>query len=207
MLRPKKNDQVFFSLFSSILTDTHSAAEVLDDLFLNFTDVEEKVKTLDELEHKCDKSVHTILDEVNRSFITPLDREDIIYIAKVMDNVIDNIVSTANRIRLFNILSIREDTYQITKLITTCTAELCHVGEELAKMKNTQSLHDRIVEVNRIENQGDVIYGTVMQELFLKEKDPIEIIKWKEIYEHLERILDACEDVANMIEGIVSKNA
>ncbi len=150
--------------------------------------------------------MHEIINQVNRSFITPIDREDIILIAKVMDNINESIDSTAHRRKMFNIGTIREEAFQMTSLISICTKETQYVVNELEKMKKSRILHEKIVEVNRIENQGDEAYGKIIQNLFLNERDAVEIIKWREIYEYLEKTLDACEDVANVIEGIVSKN-
>jgi predicted phosphate transport protein (TIGR00153 family) len=207
MLKTSKKDLVFFDLFSVVMNDTCEAAKKLEELFLNYTDLEEKIKEIEVLEHKCDKTVHDLLEHLNRSFITPLDREDIFLIAKMMDDIIDFIESTAHRLKLFNITVIRPESHEMTRLIIKCTNELRNVIEELKRLKYSKTLHARIVEVNQIENEGDDAYRKLIQDLFTIEKDPIEIIKWKEIFEFMEKTLDACEDVANIIEGIVSKNA
>jgi uncharacterized protein Yka (UPF0111/DUF47 family) len=119
----------------------------------------------------------------------------------------DNIESTAFGLKLLNIDVIREESFEMTELIVKCTQELREVISELKKMKTSKIIQTKIIEVNRIENQGDEAYRRIITNLFSMEKDTIEIIKWKEIYEYMEKTLDACEDVANIIEGIVSKNA
>jgi predicted phosphate transport protein (TIGR00153 family) len=207
MFRTTKKDMIFYDLFSVVMTDTCEGAGILDDLFRSLTGVDEKIEQLESLEHKCDRTVHDVIDQLNRSFITPLDREDIFLIAKVIDNIMDSIEAVAHSIRLFNITSIRPEAIEMTALINKSAAVLAGVVSEMKNLKSSKTLHPGVVEVNRLENQGDVVYRSIIKELFTEEKDPIELIKWKEIVEQLEQALDSCEDVANVIEGIVSKNA
>jgi predicted phosphate transport protein (TIGR00153 family) len=207
MLKPRKNDQVFFELFIKVIDDTCIAAEKLENLFKDYSDADNKIRSLEEFEHSCDRTVHDLIDHLNHSFITPFDREDIFLITKVIDNIMDNIESTAFDLELLNIQEIRSESFAMAELIVKCTKELRCVVGELNHMKTSKTIQKEIIEVNRIENQGDEVYRNSIKNLFSSEKDPIEIIKWKEIYEYMEKTLDACEDVANIIEGIVSKNA
>ena len=207
MFRTTKKDMIFYDLFSVVMEDTCTGAEILEDLFRSFTNTEEKIDSLKKLEHKCDRTVHDVIDQLNRSFITPLDREDIYMIAKEIDNIMDCVESTAYRLKMFNITVIRPDSLEMADLVVNCAKVIRRVVDELRNMKNSKTLHDDIIEVNRLENQGDAIYRKFVRDLFVEEKDPLEIIKWKEIIEHMEHTLDACEDVANIIEGVVSKNA
>jgi uncharacterized protein Yka (UPF0111/DUF47 family) len=147
------------------------------------------------------------LEKLNKSFITPFDREDIYTLIKEMDNVIDFIEATSHRFNMLNITSIRPDALLLSSLIIECTKEITEIMLELKDMKKSKTIEKRIIEVNRIENMGDEIYRKAIYELFLNEKDAKEVIKWKETYEHLENTLDACEDVANIVEGIIMKNA
>ncbi|MDR3552460.1 MAG: DUF47 family protein [Clostridia bacterium] len=188
------------------MDNTCDAAEKLKDLLLNYTDTEAKIAAIEDLEHKCDINVHTLLKHLNRSFITPIDREDIYLIAKEMDDIVDHIESSAYRFKLFNIKEIRPAAMEMTDMIVNCTKELKVVVDEMRYMKTSKILHEKIIEVNRIENQGDDVYREAIHNLFLNETDPMEVIKWKEIYEYMEKTVDACEDVANVIEGIVTKH-
>jgi len=115
-------------------------------------------------------------------------------------------ISSAHRFILFNIETIRSEANEMGRLIVKCTDELRNVIFELKNMKRSTTLHDKIVEVNNIENQGDTLYRNFIMKLF-HEKDSVEILKWKEIFEFMESTLDACEDVANVIEGVVMKHA
>lgn len=206
MFKTTKKDLIFFDLFSVVMDDTCKAAEILQDLFTNFSDVDSKIKAIERLEHSCDRTIHDIIQHLNRSFITPIDREDIFIIAKTIDDIIDNIEATAQKLKLFMITQIRPQSLEMTRLITQCTKVLTDVVGELKNMKTSKILQPKIIEVNNIENQGDTTYNRIIQDLFSKEKNPVEIIKWKEIYESMESTLDTCEDIANVIEGIVSKN-
>jgi len=206
MFKTTKKDMIFYDLFSVVMDDTRKAAEILQDLFTDFTDVDDKILAIEKLEHSCDKSIHDIIEQLNRSFITPIDREDLFQIAREIDNIIDSIEETAQSLRLFSIKRIRPQAIEMVKLITQSTNVLSIVVDELKHMKTSKIMQDKIIEVNHIENVGDDTHNKVMQELFSKEQNPIEIIKWKEIFENMETTLDECEDIANMIEGIVSKN-
>lgn len=207
MFRITAKEGVFFELFTQTAADTCQAAKLLEMLMDNYVGVSEKIGAIEELEHKCDGHVHKMLELLNRSFITPIDREDIYLIAKELDNITDDIESTAHRFRMFNVTEIRDEAKQMGKLIVQCTEELREVMSELKRMKTSKRLREKIIEVNRIENEGDEIFRSAMQGLFVSESNPIEVIKWKEIYEYLENTLDACEDVADIIEGVVMKNA
>ena len=207
MFRITAKEGIFFELFVNTAADTCQAANMLEELMNNYVDVTNKIRAIEEIEHKCDGHVHKMLEQLNRSFITPIDREDIYMIAKELDNITDDIESTAHRFRMLNVTSIREDAKQLAKLIVQCTKELMNVMSELKRMKTSKILKEKIIEVNRIEDEADEIFRSAMQRLFVSESNPIEVIKWKEIYEYLENTLDACEDVANLIEGVVMKNS
>ncbi|MDP4094190.1 MAG: DUF47 family protein [Bacillota bacterium] len=207
MFRVTSREEIFFDLFVETANNVCRSADMLEELMINYVNVNEKIKAIEETEHECDQHVHDILKQLNRSFITPIDREDIYAIAKEMDNITDAIESTAHRFRMFNVTSIREDAKKIVALIVQSTKELTGVMSEMKDMKKSTALRKKIIEVNRIENEGDEIYRSAIAQLFVSEKDAIEVVKWKEIYEFLENTLDACEDVANLVEGVVMKHA
>lgn len=207
MFRITRKEEIFFDMFIETTQNSCKAAELLVDLMNQYTNVNEKIKVIEEVEHEGDQQVHKILEQLNKSFITPIDREDIHLIAKELDNITDYIESTAHRFQMFNVLSIREEAIKLAELAVVCTKELKEVMVELKNMKRSKLLKTKVIEVNRIENEGDDIYRTAMTNLFKNEKDAIEVIKWKEILEYLENTLDACEDVANIVEGVVMKHA
>ena len=207
MFRVTRKEEIFFDLFVDTVDLACIAAKKLNDLINNYTDVDKKIDSIQEIEHNCDIKVHDIIDQVNKSFITPIDREDINEIAKELDNITDAIEDTAHRFRMFDIKFIREDAKVLSNMIVTCTEELKVVMVEMKHMKTSKLLCPKIIEVNRIENEADVLYRKAITSLFTSGMDTLEIIRWKEIYEFLENSLDACEDVANTVEGVVMKHA
>lgn len=207
MFRVTAKETAFFDLFVETSTLTCKAAEMLEELMLNYVDIKEKVQAIEEVEHSCDQLVHKILDRLNKSFITPIDREDIYEIAKELDNITDAIEATAHRFTMLNVTSIREESKKLAHLIVEGTKELREVMSDLKNMQKSTNLSKKIIEVNRIENDGDNIFRHAITELFACESNALEVIKWKEIYELLENTLDACEDVANIAEGVIMKHA
>jgi predicted phosphate transport protein (TIGR00153 family) len=207
MFRITAKEEIFFDLFVETADAICKAAKMLADLMTNYCDVNHKIKAIEDMEHECDQHVHKIFEQLNKSFITPIDREDILLLAKELDNITDAIESTAHRFHMLNVKTIREESKTLAKLIVQCTSELREVMADLKNMKKSTTLQRRIIEVNRLENEGDEIFRNAITELFASENDPLEVIKWKEIYEYLENTLDACEDVANISEGVIMKHA
>jgi uncharacterized protein len=206
MIRIKRKGITFFDLFESASEIACQAAVVLQDIALHYENPEVKIKELEEKEHEADQLVHAMMDRLNRSFITPLDREDLLLISKDLDTITDCIESTAQLFVMFNVQTIREDAKKLVKLIVTATEEVHAVTKEMKNFKKSTEIKRRVIEINRIENAGDTLFCCAVRELFTQVKDPIEVMKWKEIFEYLEDSLDACEQVANIILGVVMKH-
>jgi len=206
MFRTTPKEERFFDMFIETAGKSCEAAVLLNDLVNNYYNINEKIDAIEKIEHECDQCCHDIIELLNKSFITPIDREDIDEIVKVLDNITDSIEATAHRFRMLNVKTITDETKVVTKLIVDCTTELQGVMTELKHMKTSKTLYKKIIEVNHIEDEGDDIFRDAITSLFRDNPDPIDIIKWKEIYELLENSLDACEDVANIVEGIVMKH-
>jgi len=201
-------DDTFFNLFVQSANKVYEGALLLKEIVSNpLNDLEQKVNKMKEIEEQGDENTHVILSQLNKSFITPLDREDIYQIAKELDEILDYIEDTAHSILIFGIKSSRKEAITITELIIIAAKEIQNITEALKDTKNTKQLYKKIVEINRIENDGDTIFREAVTKLFAEETKPIEIIKWKEIFEFLENTLDSCEDLANTIEGVVMKHA
>jgi hypothetical protein len=197
----------FYEFFVQTANIAYTEAKLLLDFLNNLENSEENLKKLKEVEHEGDKKQHEILEQLNKTFITPIDREDIYIIAKDMDDIIDYIESTASRFVMFNVNECTEDAISLSKMIVQCCKELIVIMEELKNMKTSKQLSKKIIEVNRIEEDGDVISRKAIGDIFRKDIKVIDVIKWREIYQYLEDTLDACEDLANVIEGVVMKNA
>lgn len=207
MFRITPKEEVFFDYFIETCEIICKAAALLDDLTNNYVNVNEKISSIEGTEHACDSNVHKILNELNKSFITPIDREDIFTIAKELDNITDDIETAAHRFSMYNVKSVKPDAITMTKLIVKATIELKSVMVEMKNMKKSKQLQSKIIEVNNVEDEADTIFRDAMANLFITEHDAVEVIKWKEIFELLENTIDACEDVANIVEGVVMKNA
>lgn len=207
MFRVTRKEEIFFDMFVETAESTLKAAKLLDEMVNNYVDVERKVAAIEQVENDCDKLVHKTLEQLNKSFITPIDREDIYLIAKEIDNITDAIESTAHRFVMFNVKKVTPETLAMTKHITKSCNELTLLCKELKDMKTSKVLIEKVVEINRIEDEVDDIFRKAIKDLFDTESSAVEIIIWKEIYEYLENTLDALEDVANIIEGVVTKHA
>jgi len=203
----KKKEDVFFTLFAESAAKVVKVGEAFKDLVINYENVARKVAYIKELETECDVKTHSILKQLNSSFVTPLDREDIYAMAKEIDDIVDSLEEAANRFLIFEVKSMRQEAITMTEIILQSIIELDGVFNNLPDYKKSESLMDKIIEVNRLENDGDLVYREALHTLFREEKDPIELVKWKQIYEHLEESLDSCENVANMVEGVIMKYA
>ncbi|MFL0195983.1 DUF47 domain-containing protein [Clostridium sp. WILCCON 0269] len=197
----------FYDFFVQTANIAYKAAKMLLDFLNDLENSEENLKKIKEVEHEGDKKQHEILEQLNSTFITPFDREDIYVIAKDTDDIIDYIESTASRFVMFNVNKCTEEAVVLGKMIVDCCKELILIMEELKNMKNSKQLAKRIIEVNRIEEEGDVVSRKAIGDIFRINMEVIDVIKWREIYQCLEDTLDACEDLANVIEGVVMKNA
>ena len=202
-----KKEDVFFKLFADSIAKVAEASAVFMDLVTNFENAEQKVAHLKVLETECDDQTFNIIKQLNRSFVTPLDREDIFHIAKEIDDIVDYLEDAANYFLIFEVGSIRPEVITMTEIILKSITELESLFQHLSDMKKTRPIMDNVVEVNRLENEGDLVFRESLHTLFKEEKNPIELIKWKQIFEVLEASLDSCERVANMVEGVVMKYA
>jgi len=207
MFRMTQKETEFFDLFVSSSEIAYKAAVSLQSLVLQYEDVEERIKGLEEKEHEADRIVHAMMDKLNKSFITPIDREDLFTIAKDLDSITDEINTTAHMFHMFNIQTIRPEAKSIVELIVAATERVHALTKEIKNFKkSSEKIREIVVEVNKLETESDVMYRAAMRSLFINEKDPIEIIKWRATYEALEEVLDTCEHVSNVILGVVVKH-
>jgi predicted phosphate transport protein (TIGR00153 family) len=207
MIGVKKKEDEFYSLLRTFASKIVTVSESLQNLVNDYTDVENKVTDLKLMETECDVLTHDILTALNGSFVTPFDREDIYDITKGLDEIVDLMEEVGNRFLIFDVKEMRTQTKVVASLIVQCVKELNILFNHLHEIKKNNIAREQVIEINRIENEGDVFFRTTIHELFKNEKDPIELVKWKHLYEQLEACLDACENVANNIEGVVVKYA
>jgi uncharacterized protein len=201
-LLPREDE--YFTFFSQMTAKMQEASTALVELTQgppeNFEAVVKKIK---DAEHNCDAITHEITTKLNKSFITPFDREDIFALSVALDDVLDYVDAAARAILMYNIKEITDHARHLAKVIQGQTIEINSAVSMLSKPTN---LNQHIVEIHRLENEADDVYFRAIGELFLKTTDPIELIKWKELYEILENATDRCESVANIIESIMLKH-
>ena len=199
-----KNER-FFELFSRSASNIRLAAEQLLNMVEHFTRVEEKAARLKEVESQGDLITHEIIEHLNSSFITPIDREDIYALAGKLDDVLDEIEGVSSRLHLFAVERPTSECIELVKIVVKATETIERGIKDLRKLSG---LKDVLVEIHSLENQADQITRQMVAKLFHNgDNDVINLIKWKEIYARLEHTADRCEDVANVIEDIMVKNA
>lgn len=202
-------DRKFFDLFEEAATNLVTIAGELKNL-MNEHSAEKRsdlVKRIHELENVGDSCTHRLMVELSSNFITPFDREDIHALASAMDNVADFIDASAKRMELYHIDNITEPMKQLADLVEQATKELAVAIKEMRNMNNVGRVKEALVRVNSIENHSDTIYNYAIADLFKTEKDAINLIKYREVLDHLENATDRCEDVADVIESIIIKNS
>jgi predicted phosphate transport protein (TIGR00153 family) len=178
-------------------------ARLLEEMFASEPPIADKAFEIKEVEHKCDFLTHEIIQRLNKTFVTPIDREDIHSLARTLDDVMDAIDNAAALVPLYKINNVRPGTRELAKVISSSVEEVRHALEALQRRKGVL---DRTVEINRLENEADRIHQRAVGQLFDEERDPIAVIKWKEILDLLEEATDRCEDVANLLENVVVKH-
>ena len=159
------------------------------------------------IEHQGDDVAHMIIEQLNKTFITPFDREDIHALTKELDNIVDMINNIVGRLRIYNITGVDKNLVEFAVVIEQSVQTVARAVGGLRHIKNVQVVFDACVEVNRLENVGDTMRDRVLMELFATVKNPIEVIKWKDIYQDAETVLDVCEDVAHVVDSIMVKQA
>jgi predicted phosphate transport protein (TIGR00153 family) len=198
-------EEKFFDLFEGSAQNMVKAAQKLKELIYNWENVEEKVNEITELEHTGDTITHQISERLHRTFVTPFDREDIARLAHSMDDVTDFIQAAADAMLIYKVDLPGQRAKELADVIVQSAIEVEKVMPELRRPTESKQVLERCVELNRLENVADRIFRSAIGELFDDTADAAKIIKWREIYEHMESATDRCEDVANVIEGVALK--
>ena len=197
----------FFGLFDKIADCGVEAADLFKQAVLEGKIDEATVKRMEAIEHKGDETTYAVIDKLNKTFITPFDREDIHALAKELDDVIDVINAMVGKLRTYKLTGVNKNLVDFALLIDESARSLACAVKGLNNMKNSQQILATCVDLNHKEDLGDSMRDKSIAELFESETNPINVIKWKEIYEDAETVLDICEDVANVIEAIIVKQA
>ena len=198
-------EEQYFSLFAQMTSYINDAANTLVEMMANNDGAyQEYVQRIKSIEHACDDLTHTVATRLNQSFITPYDREDIYMMSKALDDVVDLIDGAARAVVMYDIHETTEPAKQLAGIIQRMAMQLHEVVLVLEKPKGVT---ERLVELHRLENEGDDIYQRAVGGLFHETRDPLTVIKWKDVYEKLEAAVDRCENVANIIEGVIIKHS
>ena len=196
-------EEKFYTDFQALADELKRGAKLLEEMLAPERPVWDKADEIKEVEHKCDFLTHEIIQRLNRTFVTPIDREDIHALARSLDDVMDAIDASASLVRLYRLDSVRFGVRELAQVISASTHQVRLALEALEQHKG---LITHAVEINRLENEADRIHQQAVSRLFEDEKDPIVVIKWKETLDFLEDATDRCEDVANVLEGVMVKH-
>jgi len=203
MARLIPKDNSFFSMFSAMSDNLIAGARTLVDLFADYQDVETQIEEIHRIEREGDELTHAILTKLNQTFITPFDREDIHQLASKLDDVLDFINAASARLVMYRITTPPPAAGELARIILMQSQEL---QKAVSLMQKNGNILVHCVEINRLENEADQVSQHAIARLFECEKDPINLIKIKELLEFLERATDKAEDVANVLETVVLKN-
>jgi predicted phosphate transport protein (TIGR00153 family) len=197
-------EERFYDDFVALGEQIRVGSALLDEMLAPERPIWDKADEIKEIEHKCDFLTHEIIQRLHRTFVTPLDREDIHTLARSLDDVMDAIDASAGVVRLYQIERVRPDARELARLVRLSADQ---VVLALQALERRRGVAQPAVEINRLENEADRAHQAALRRLFEEERDPIAVIKWKEILDFLEDATDRCEDVANVLEGVVVKHA
>ena len=200
-------EEKFFDLFEASAQNMVKTAQKLKQLVDSWENVEEKVSEITELEHEGDMITHKVMEQLHRTFVTPFDREDIALLSHTLDDVTDFIHAAADAMFIYKVDHPGQRAKELSDIIVQATTEVERAMPQLRHRAQLRQILERCVEINRLENKADRVFRSAMAELFTDTTDIAEIIKWREIYEHMESATDRCEDVANVLEGVALKHA
>lgn len=197
----------FFDFFERHAAKTVEGAQEFLSLASTGANVTAKAKRIKEIEHECDTITHHCVEQLHKTFITPIERDDIFRLISKMDDIMDYVEAAAERIALYKLTTMTSDVKDLADVLLRATQELEGTLKLLRNLEHAEAITKRCIDINRLENEADSILRSAVARLFDEEQDVRAIIKWKEIYENLENATDRCEDVANIIEGVVLEHA
>lgn len=209
MVMSSKKGYDYFKKFSELGNYCYQSAILLNETLVNFNirTIDKRLKEMHQIEHDADLSKHELMQQLATEFIAPMEREDIVRLSQEIDDITDAIEDVLIKIHMYNVSKIKPETFKFTKLIISCCDALQTALGELHNFKKSNSLKEKLIEVNRLEETGDSLYYDTVHALFSNSTDPIELLVWSEIYSKLEKCADACEHASDAIESVVMKNS
>jgi len=206
-MRLLPHDASFFSHFEQQGQKTVEGCRAFLEMVENPTDLERKAERVKQIEPECDEITHEVVAGLHKTFITPLDRNDIYRLITKMDDIMDMVEAAADRLALYDVRDTSKEAVDLARCLVSGAEHVLGAVSGIRDLSKSDAILQHCVEVNRLENVADSILRGALARLFREEKDPIAVIKWKEIYETLESATDRCEDVANIIEGVLLENS
>jgi predicted phosphate transport protein (TIGR00153 family) len=206
-MRLLPHDASFFEHFEHQGKKTVEGCKAFLEMVENPTDLEAKAERVKRIEHECDDITHAVVEALHKTFITPIDSNDIYTLITRMDDIMDLVEAAADRLALYDIPHMTKEAVDLARCLVSSAEHVLGAVSSIRDLKRPNGILQHCIEINRLENVADGILRSSLARLFREEKDPIAIIKWKEIYETLESATDRCEDVANIIEGVVLENS
>jgi predicted phosphate transport protein (TIGR00153 family) len=197
-------DRVYFELFEEAGQNILKASDLLDQLLSTYPDSKELAQEIRACEHEGDRITHDIIDRLNHTFVTPIDREDILSLASALDDIVDYTEEVADFLGLYRIEAPMDQSIKLARVLKAAARQ---IAEAIPRLRGFRDMSNYTVEINRLENEGDRISREAIASLFDGGIDPMVVIRWKDLFERLEAAIDAAEHVANILEGIVIKNS
>jgi len=207
MIRLLPRQDTFFDMFEKQVDMVNDAAHRLHELVTDYKDVEDAAFKLRAMEHDADEVAHTIMNKLNMTFVTPLDREDIHELASALDDIMDFVEAAVDRMALYEVARPTDEAIKLCSILAQATEETVKAVYGLRDLKKPEIVREACVAINRLENEGDQANRVALSKLFQMHDDPIEALKWREIYDQIETAIDECEDVADIIESVMLKSA
>jgi predicted phosphate transport protein (TIGR00153 family) len=201
------HDRSFFAHFEAQGKKTVEGCRAFLDMVEDPTSLELKAERIKRIEHECDEITHAVVSALHKTFITPIDRNDIYTLITKMDDIMDLVEAAAERLALYDMPKMTKEAVDLAVCLVDSAVHVAEAVSAISDLGKPAKILEHCVEINRLENAADNVLRTALAKLFREEKDPIAVIKWKEIYETLEAATDRCEDVANVIEGVVLENS
>jgi hypothetical protein len=200
-------EESFFDDFEEHARKTVEGCRAFVDMAQGKVPSTEVCPRIKAIENECDHITHHVVERLHKVFITPIDRNDIFRLISKMDDVMDFVEAAAQRIALYEVNGHNKELWDLARVLLAGSERVCEAVTGMRNLKHPELILEKCVEINRLENEADVQLRGAIAKLFKEEKDPIQVIKWKEIFELLETATDRCEDVANIIEGVVLENS
>jgi predicted phosphate transport protein (TIGR00153 family) len=206
-MRLLPHDASFFARFDAHANKTVEGCKAFQDMLTSPILFEGNARRISQIENECDEITHAVVSALHKTFITPIDRNDIYTLITKMDDIMDLVEASAERLALYDLPRMTPEVADLARCLVDSAKHVAKAVAGIRDLGKSSAVLEQCIEINRLENCADVILRAALARLFREEKDPIAVIKWKEIYETLEAATDRCEDVANVIEGVVLENS